>query len=270
MFRYVFLVLCLGAGILVLVGCGEEPTPPNIPTNVRITQVINSGLGVKIEWDAVAEADGYKVLFEGTEIGDVAVTYFNDDDPGDVGDYTVKAYTDGEESSPSDAVSTEPVTGGSVIYERSAAGNSAFGWAANGTGITASLNDPYDGWDFYADDFQAGTTDLVHIHLVSPSWDLDGTPFSTEDTTWISDSPVNYDTLDVAPTTGYSEMGPFESDPGNPTDGLNAREGYVIDAVVEGNRHYAKVKITAIGPNDNVDFSYAFQTVPGFRRLDTQ
>lgn len=267
MFRYALLGLFVCAAALMVAGCGNGPEAPDIPTDVRITQTRNDGLGVRLEWDVVADAHGYKVYFEGSEIGDVSSEYFNDDDPGDVGAYRVSSYTDGEESGLSDAVSTVPVTGGSAIYERSAAGNSAFGWAANGTGTTASLNDPYDGWDFYADDFQAGT-DPVHIHLVSPSYDVDGTPFSTEDTTWISENPVNYDTLDVAPTTGYSEIGPFENDPGNPTDGLNAGEAYVVEALVDGNRHYAKVRITAIGTT-NVDFSYAFQTVPGFRRLDT-
>lgn len=266
MSRYLLLSMLLGASTLMLVGCGPGPEAPGIPTGLEITQAINNGLGVKLEWDAVEEADGYVVLFEGAVIDSVTTETFNDEDPGDVGQYRVKAYADGEESDPSDAVSTVPKAGGATIYERSSAGYSCFRWGANGTGATFSIQDPYNGWDFYADDFQAGT-DPLHIHLVSPSYNIAGSPYSTEDTTWISENPVNYDTLHVAPTTGYSEIGP-DDDPSNPTEGLNAGEAYVVEAKVDGNTHYAKVKITSIG-TENIDFSYAFQAVPGFRRLDT-
>lgn len=268
MSKYVLLIALLGASTLIIVGCGVDPEAPDIPTNLQITDVVNDGLGVRLEWDVVAEADGYIVVFEGSVIDSTISNFYLDDDPGDVGEYQVKSYAE-EESSPSDAVSTVPVTGGATIYERTAAGNSAFGWAADGTGSTASLNDPYDGWDFYAEDFDTLDTDPLHIHLVSPSYDIKPPPFSTEDTTWISKDPVEYDTLDVAPENGYySEIGPHD-DPSNPTEGLNAGEAYVVDAKVDGNRHYAKVNITTVGAGGNVDFSYAFQTVPGFRRLDT-
>jgi hypothetical protein len=214
--------------ILLIAGCTEKATEPDLtsPGNLNIT-LIEKGAGLKLEWDAVAEANGYFIYF-GTSpdtmhaiVKIVGGEFFYDDsselDTRGTGYYGVLA-VGGEYDSVvgpmSGILRTAPyLMEDVVLYERDYSNGdfSAFGWDASGTGRVLSITDDTNIWHVYLSDGKPGESDSLELKFVSPT-DAVGTdtpPPVSWGTTFIQASAKSFAPLEIsthsAPEVGIAE-----------------------------------------------------------------
>jgi hypothetical protein len=165
----------------------------------------------------------------------------------------VSSYQGNDESSgKSNTVSTNVVnndTSPDSIFEFLSSNQSAYGWMDDGTGrVYSASSSKIDSIDLYMD---------TGFRFRNPSDTMEtlGTGYHT---TGIFPTGGNvYDTLSVAPTTGYFN---WENPVQNQTYVLWIRQG----------TFYAKIHAITVGgtaPNRYVKFKYTIQPVKGFRRL---
>jgi hypothetical protein len=217
---------------LLLSGCEffePEETVLETPQNVRLI-AIDDGLGVRLEWDAVADAEEYAVHFNSSEFARVTATQFehraSEVERDGLGTYFVFAFKDEDRSPQSDPVSSKPKSvitqeiydrddvvvsdttiqtrydslgveyvDTSIVTEMQLGG---YGWTEAGSGEGRDIGDVSEIWQVYLDDGAPGETDYTNFHLVSANAALPGmaVPAAQFDTAYIS-GPC---TTDYAPT----------------------------------------------------------------------
>ncbi len=246
-----------------------ETTALPAPQNLRITGVAHDGTGIVLEWEAVEGAHGYNVYFNGTVLGNTVNTTYTVDSL--IGEFTVAAVDEnGNAGERAQVVNNYAVTGSATIYERSQEGWSGFYWDPDGSGHTISLNEPTQ-LDFYLDDFTSGSTNNFRLHLVSPTYNFFGGAFGS-DTTWMSADPHTAPADWFPSGEEVAEVAPYD-DPADPQRGLAPGDVYFMEVDVNGEIHYAWVKVVNIGANEEegrLDFEFAFQPIAGFRGLKTR
>ncbi|KPJ49605.1 hypothetical protein AMJ40_05175 [candidate division TA06 bacterium DG_26] len=203
--KKVVLFLC---GALLLSGCEffePEEVKLQAPQNLHFA-AIDDGLGVRLEWDAVADAEEYAVYFNSTEIARSGEPRFDhhsaDLDRVGLGTYFVFAYKEDVRSPQSDPVSTRPKAVATLeVYDRDDVIRSdttiqqryddtgaayvdtsivtealmgAYGWGPIGSGAAFDVTDLGSVWQVYLDDGQAGATDYNNFHFVSANAALQG------------------------------------------------------------------------------------------------
>ncbi len=246
-----------------------ETTALPAPQNLHIAGVTNNGAGIILAWDAVEGAHGYNIYYNGSQIGNTVETTYTVDSL--IGEFSVAAVDqDGNAGERAEVVSNYAVTGSGTVYERSQEGWSGFYWDPDGTGHAISLNEPTS-LDFYLDDFTSGATNDYRLHFVSPTYNYFGGAFGS-DTTWMSSDPHTA-VADWFPSgEDVGEVAPYD-DPSSPSRGLAPGDVYFMEVDVNGEIHYAWVKVTEIAANGEegrVDFEYAFQPLANFRGLKTR
>lgn len=265
--------------ILLIAGCTEKATEPDLtaPENLNIT-LIEKGAGLKLEWDAVAQADGYFVYF-GTSpdsmnaiVKIVGGEFFYDDsselDTRGTGYYAVLA-VGGEYDSVvgpmSEARRTAPYSMMNVVlYERdySNGDSSAFGWDASWAGRVLSITNSTDEWHIYLSDGKPGESDSVEFKFVSPTDAVgsDTPPPVSWGTTFIEASAKSFAPLEISTHSA-------------PEVGIAEEETYYL--FVE-DQYYAKFFIKDVFANGVVfdaylqtffEFDEALQDSVGFRRF---
>lgn len=252
-------VLSLSLVLGFLIGCGgDDPIEPggvNPPTGLTIAVAAPDSLSIQLSWTAsttiLAQVDGYIVYFTGAPIDTTTALSYTHTNPTSLGDYYVTAYKGSEESSAPDTVSTNIVvaTNQGPIYELDSSNPSGYGWKNDGSGkVFSAVSANMDSIDIIID---------ADHDLRSPSDTLIGGWHTTP----IADAglmaEIIYDTLSVAPITGYAN---FQT----PNQG-NAFFLWIQDA------YYAKMYVLTAGgshPDINITFKYGFQPVSGFRRLN--
>ncbi len=248
--------IILGIGIYFY-GCkkGEVPETPNVHT----VNVIQNGAGLRFEWDPVENADGYRVYADGNQVYEGTNTYYELTTPAKK--VEIVAYNDEGESDPWEGDYT-PVTGTGEIWERSVSGKpSAYGWDAQGNGASYSILDStnFSMFDFYLDDFTPGSTLPGEMYFVSPNYNMFGSPFNNTETGFA------VGTGDVAPAPDGNYATPRTENP-------VAAQTYFfwIDHSANGwttDDNFVKVKVTSIGNDGKVTFTYYFQKKGGLRWL---
>lgn len=193
---------------VILSGCEFfEPEEPALdaPQNLRFT-AIDNGLGVKLEWDPVSDAEEYAVSFNSSEIARVTEEKFehhsSDIESTGLGTYFVFAFKGEDRSPQSDPVSTKPKSATTLeIYDREdvvrsdttiqtrydSLGNEyvdtsivteiqlgGFGWSEVGSGEGSSVGDVSHIWHVYLDDGELSSTDYNNFHFVSANSALQG------------------------------------------------------------------------------------------------
>ncbi|MEO0279307.1 MAG: hypothetical protein ABIM98_06070 [candidate division WOR-3 bacterium] len=243
--------------IIYFAACnGEEEiaTP-----NARITQILNQGGGLRFEWDPVDGADGYRVYVDGTQQYQGTNTYFEWTNPAKI--IEIVAYAGDKESNPKSFNFTPVSRTGQELWERSASGNSAYGWNSDGIGTSYSILDQnnFSQFDFYLDDLTSGSTDPANIYLVSPNYNAFGNPFNNTETAFA------VGTADIAPAPG-NYYTPTTQNP------IVQGETYFlwIDHSANGwsdDDNFVKITINSIGSDGRVTFDYWFQKYGGLRWL---
>jgi hypothetical protein len=240
-----------------LVGCGDDdPVGPGLqpPTDVTISVAAADSLSIQLSWTAVtttvtAAADGYFIYFEGAKIDSTTTTSYTHTNPTLLGDYQVSSYQGNDESSgKSNTVSTNVVnndTSPDSIFEFGSSNQSGYGWMDDGMGVVYSaISANQDSIDIMMD---AGFR-IRSPEDSLPGWNVTGI--------WAAPGDI-YDTLSVAPSTGYAN---FQDPVQNLTYVLWIRQGVF----------YAKIHAITVGgtaPNRYVKFKYTIQPVKGFRKL---
>ncbi|MEN3043677.1 MAG: hypothetical protein ABDH37_00470 [Candidatus Hydrothermales bacterium] len=244
--------------LLVFIGCPEDeelPTP-----NARIASILEQGEGIRLEWDPVEGADGYRVRVDDELKYEGTSTYFEWKTP--ALKIEVYAYAGDKESTPRVFDFTPVSRTSQELWERSAAGNSGYGWNADGTGSSYSLGDAanHSRIDFYLDDFTAGTVDVSNIYLVSPhhgGFNDTETGFAVETggTGNIAPAPGTYDT--PRPQSPIVSGGTYFLWIDHSNNEWTSDDNFV------------KIKIISIGNDGKVVFDYWFQKQGGLRWLKT-
>jgi hypothetical protein len=279
-------LLVSSAFLLLMIGCTQVPEEPNLgaPGNLRI-KAIDGGLGLKLEWDEVPEAEGYYVHFidiwasgkiDTMALCKVLCPYFCDR-PGDlvldskIEDrgcgtyfvYPVKTVYDQGYVGDTASISSLPRTTDSpqIIYERSTGDPSAFGWDEDGNFSIYSVDDTVHDWDIYLCDQDSSIIDTSLLHFLSPTArtgqnstpnpDLDTSiiagPYKEEDANW--SLHCNNDSMKT--------MQPRWN------KGIKAGKERFFFFYVDGS-HYARVEVDSILEEGILLHAY-FQTIPGFR-----
>ncbi|OYD16265.1 hypothetical protein CH333_03835 [candidate division WOR-3 bacterium JGI_Cruoil_03_44_89] len=259
--------------LLFLLGCAEEEGPvPTVPENLTLT-VIENGLGLRLDWQEVPDADGYYVYFvsapyEGGTKGDIIrdtivlvkmlTNRFYDSSEDSIntyypssiedrncGDYYVKAVAEDECSEASNSVTSVPLTMGHfTLYEQDYNDSCAFGWDETGNGRIYSINDMTDEWDVYLSDMQPGVTDPTDFRLMSPP--IAGAPW---DTTLIAIGDDEH----LCPCVMWPQLNTAMEPDG--VYFLRIEEDYFVS-----------ITVLEIFENGIV-FDYSFQKLGGFRRF---
>jgi hypothetical protein len=176
------------AAILFVVGC-ESGTTPDKP--IVTATVITNGAGLKLDWSADANADGFIIYNDGVAIDTVVATTYNDTIPCKV--VEVSAYA-GDKESDKESIDCTPTTTSTItVYGMSDTSSShpsglVFN-ATSGTGVaTAVISSNYAALDFIFDDrapltqltlVNAGTdTTIGKINTKLNTSGLDGTDFN--------------------------------------------------------------------------------------------
>ncbi|MBN1756205.1 hypothetical protein JW877_08350 [bacterium] len=250
--KWLFLLGILILALSLFVGCEEETTEAiGTPRNLSVSVAGNDSLSIELDWDAPLEgtAAKYLVYFDNVLIDSVdAPATAMELTPTTLGDYRVSAVSDDdEESDKSSAVSTDVVafmSQGPVywISDPSPTHPSAFGWNDDGSGTTYSASEANQAHiDFYID---------ADFDIASPS----RTSWSNPNTTGMKLAATGYDNLKIADVSGY---GDYEDIVDGGTYLFWVQDAYYVKLQISG---YDAV-------NHNITFKYAFQTVPGYRRL---
>lgn len=256
-----FLGIFLIGGVVCFYGCKEEPGEEiKAPINLTAT-VTGDSLSLRLSWGASSteDIDGYFVYFENEPIDTVTNTVC-DHKPGSLGEYEVKAYKGDDKSDPSNIVSTKlqetinPVGPVWWMAAPSDTGSSGYGWNSNGTGDVYSMKDstastPKANTDFYLDSVAVakGTDKIISPDNLYNDWNA----------TWFHDCGGNvYDTLSIAPTTGYTNYGEVTA----------TNQTFIL---IVKDKYYVKMKISdrKTSGHHYIKFHYGFQTIAGFRRL---
>jgi hypothetical protein len=264
--------------LIFWIGCTRQPTAPTLgaPQNLKISS-IEKGLGLKLEWDNIEDADGYFVYFvnvkSDTESDTAALAKVIQSEFYDLpkptsqtglpssimergcGDYYVIPekieYDKVWLGDASETVSSRPAVSKScVLYERNLPDSCAYGWDENGNGERYSISDATNEWDIYLDDGDSTTTDTAGLYLVSPTDSVGGnsSPTVNWDATYIVISTSeNTAPLDI--TTLFASV---------EKDGI-----YYLKVDTD---YYVKVVIDSLLDN-GIIFNYSFQKLKGFRRF---
>ncbi len=223
--------------VLFLFGCEFfEPEEAKLqpPENLRLV-AIDDGLGVKLEWDPVSDAEEYAVHFNSTEIAKVTEEKFehhsSEIESDGLGTYFVFAFKGDDRSPQSDPVCTRPKAAVTLeIYDRNDVIKSdttiqnrydslgveyvdtaivtevkmgAYGWSVKGSGEGSSVADLSSVWHIYLDDGESGVTDYSHFHFLSANCALQGMvpPAPDFDTAYIAGPcATGYAPLDMGVT----------------------------------------------------------------------
>lgn len=219
---------------VILLGCEffePEEVKLDAPQNLRFV-AIDDGLGVRLEWDPVSDAEEYAVHFNSSEIARVTEEKFehrgSDVEGKGLGTYFVLAFKEDDRSPQSNPVSTKPKTAITLeIYDRDDVIRSdttiqrrydslgveyvdtgvvteiqlgGFGWSEVGGGERLSVTDLSRVWHVYLDDGEPGSTDYSNFHFVSANSALQGMvpPAPQFDTAYITGpSAADYAPLDM-------------------------------------------------------------------------
>lgn len=269
---------------LLVIGCTNVPETPNLPapTNLTIT-AIDDGLGLKLKWDAVPEADGYYIYFIKVKSETLADTlalckvltpYFVDE-PYDenlspsieergCGDYLVvpvrRIYDKDTIGLPA-SISSRPIkTGQRIINEKNKADSAAYGWNESGVGSVYSITDTINEWDIYVSDADSSRIIDTLFHFVSPpysmAWQDDGPPPGPKWDTTLVEGPIDEE---VAPKKDSYDWYV-------PGYGAGIKEKDEIYYLFVDRNYYVKVVIDTVLP-DGVMLDSYFQSVKGFRRF---
>ncbi len=239
-------------GLIVLGACSttEENQYLESPGTLTAT-VVNNGYAVKLQWDAVADADGY-YLYQ----GNVAVDTIEDKDStaivvtvNDI--YKVRAYKGDLLSDPTNPVDLRPVqTDNVVLYDALAYSDtthpSGAGWDNNGNLLVYPLTGHCDVVDmFYVNGLIKGIQESTSSCPNSP------------DSTFFEIANVRYEDLDsivVEPAVG--------SVPAT----VNAV--YAVKVVAGGHDYYGKIKVVSVNNTEHsVTLSGALQLLEGYKRV---
>jgi len=262
--------------LIFWIGCTREPTAPTLgaPQNLKISS-IEKGLGLKLEWVNIADADGYFVYFvkvkSDTESDTAALAKVIQSEFYDLpkptsethlpssimergcGDYYVIPekieYDKAWLGDASETVSSRPAVGKScVLYERNLPDSCAYGWDENGNGERYSISDNTNEWDIYLDDGNSAATDTI-FWLVSPTDSVGGNspPTVSWHATYIVSSSAATAPLDITTLSASVEK-----------DGI-----YYLKVDTD---YYAKLVIDSLLAN-GIIFNYSFQKLKGFRRF---
>jgi hypothetical protein len=193
---------------VIVSGCEffePEEVTLDAPGNLRLT-AIDNGLGVRLEWDPVVDAEEYAVFFNSSEIARVTGESFehhsSDIESMGLGTYFVFAFKEDDRSPQSSPVSTSPKSVITLeIYDRAdvvrsdttiqtrydSLGNEyvdtsivtevqlgGFGWSEVGSGEGSSVADLSEIWHVYLDDGEIDATDYNNFHFVSANSALQG------------------------------------------------------------------------------------------------
>ncbi len=240
------------AGLLVLGACSttEENEYLESPGTLTAT-VVNNGYAVQLNWDAVADADGYYVYQ-----GNVAVDTIDDKDSttiivtvNDV--YSVRAYKGDLLSDPTNSVDLRPVqTDNVVIYDALAYSDtthpSGAGWDENGNLLVYPLTGHCDVVDmFYVNNLIKGIQQSTTSCPNSP------------DSTFFALTNARYEDLDsiaVEPATGEVPA--------------TVNAVYAVKVVTSGHVYYGKIKVVSVNNTEHsVTLSGALQLLEGYKRV---
>ncbi|HDM90497.1 MAG TPA: hypothetical protein ENG67_04745 [candidate division WOR-3 bacterium] len=255
------------AALFIFSGCTTEETEILPPENLQYT-VTSDGSGLSLTWDAVADADGYRVYVDDDLIYDGTSTSYTVANVGkEIG---VSAYK-GDLESDRVTIDVAPVTSSLTIYERSSTGQSAMGWNSDGVAVSYSLLDTanFANFHLYLDDFTPGQVVPAEIHFVAPSYNSQGVSFNDIETGFKLALTTSLDSISIADPVGSGYVSPYTQDPLV----VNAVYHIWVDTQPYGELntgdHFAKVKVIAIGTDGSVQLQCVYQKVSMLRWLPT-
>lgn len=236
------------------------PTGPGQVTGLS-AEGTTDGLGIRLTWIPVVNAEGYNVYFDGTLIGeDIVVTAYTDANPSSTGSYTVTAVIGTDEGPESDPVSTAPsAVQNVVLYELNGTEEAGLGWnSSTGNAVTYSMADETnrDVIDCYFSNWAAGTAGQYALTSASEVGSDPGNtwmPGAGWRITGISDPLASgLDDVTVVPESPYYNFS-------------DASVGATF-AVKTTDNHYALVEVTSIiTGTGRINIRTTFQTVENFR-----
>lgn len=241
------------AALLVLIGC-ESGTTPDKPTVT--TTVLTGGGGLKLEWDADANADGFIIYNDGVALDTVTAVTYNDTIP--CMKVEVSAYAGDKESDKAEVDCTPMETPSLIVYgsgDTSTTHPSGLGFNSSGTAaaysISDSTNDPFI--DYWIHSVSSSVQEFASPSQASP-------PFNNEVNTTKNSSLTDYAAAIIAdPVGGYTAPTTIASgavyyfwiDPNN--DGWGSSNDYFGKIQVSGVNGYA------------VTLKIAYQKIAGLR-----
>jgi hypothetical protein len=187
------------AAILFVIGC-ESGTTPDKPT-VTAT-VLTNGAGLKLEWSADANADGFIIYNDGVAMDTVVGTSYDDTIPCKV--IEVSAYA-GDKESDKESIDCTPTTTTSLtVYGNSdplPTHPSGFTFnATSGTGVVMSLDSTnWSALDFYF----ADASPLTVLTLVNPGDHIP--PYNSKLNTSGLDG-TDFNAVKICKLTGYNSQ----------------------------------------------------------------
>jgi hypothetical protein len=250
------------AALLMIVSCGGEEALdiPNVTYDAT-----DNGATLALDWDEIADADGYYIYADGVLIDSTTDLYYDATEPAQV--YEVSAYAGADESETDVIDCTPEETMNITVYGNSDPAPdhpSGIGFTATGTCVTLALSEPtnHPDIDFYFDD-----ANFANLTIVSPS-DHQPTPYNDEENATAA-SGTDYDALEIA-----ADLGNYIT---QRTLATNAVLSFWIDPDADlwgnVNDHFGKIKIVSItgatAPYTAV-IDCAYQPIPGLRWVVTQ
>ena len=253
--------------LFVFSGCTSEETEVLPPENLQYA-VTSDGSGLSLTWDAVTDADGYRVYVDDDLIYEGTSTSYTVTNVGkEIG---VSAYK-GNLESDRVTINVAPVSSDITIYERSSTGYSAMGWNSDGVAVSYSLLDTanYSNFHIYLDDFTPNQVVPAQIHFVAPSYNSQGDAFNDIETGFKVALTSNLDSITIADPVGSGYVSPYTQDPLV----VNTVYHIWIDTQPYGELntgdHFAKVKVLSIGTDGAVQLQCVYQRISMLRWLPT-
>lgn len=252
--------------LLLSIRC-EDIIAPGAPQNLVASAHVD-GVSVKLGWDAVTDADGYIVYFNDDSLASVTTNEYIHTTPNTTGEYKVSAYTGGEESGKSGAVSTVPVETDNVeLYEISGAGSSGFGWhKVDGDATSYSMADASHAneIDLYFSNFVLGDYTTTPYNIASP--DLfplyDNGPSGNWNVRGFIKLGANFPNVTTLPDPSAESYENYTEVVQGTTYGVYMKE----DGASES--YFGMVKVQSVNPtNGTVTVQAAFQKIKGLRLL---
>lgn len=242
--------------LLLIVGCAETPTGPDIAPTVSF-EAIEQGGTLRLTWTALSDVDGYKIYIDG--VLDTTITQLSYDVSKPCKTIEISGYK-GDKEGPKWSYSFAPVITSISVYGRSDTDPnhpSGFGFTTDGSAVTYALRDSTN-WpkvDFYIED--VGTP----ISLFSPHH----RNYNTKKNAGAEATITEFDSLHIAAAPGsYSTQTRLS------TGGLYS---IWIDPNANGwdkvNDHFGKLKVIDIS-GTKVDIKVAYQKVSGLRWIVTK
>jgi len=227
-----------------------------------VAQATTDGLGIRLTWDAVTNAESYSVYFNGVlMLDEITVTEYTHADPGETGSYTVSASagtTEGQESVPlsTEASAIQELTVGEINSQI----NAGIGWDVN-TGSASSYHmadDTHkDVVDCYFTDFEASFSGSYVLASADVAESDPGIVWSIG-TGWRASALTDHLGMSIEDVTQVTDQGWY-----NYSDDLVQGETYAV-WIHEG--YYALVGIVSINKgNGEVQIKTRFQPIQGFR-----